>query len=192
MEDLFSGQLPDGERPDIQLYIFPHLQEFLAVDLREEPPRVVSLNSSQVFDEEFFRSVESEFSQSVREESPYTFAHLINFPLRLEEIIRGVAMSSILERLGIDPDDDEELPSVVVFIISGGALAMHSERLIGSLRDLLGGSYTEESVIAKWEGLLTRLVSEENAALQKINREELSEAMRGDTPDYFTLWENRN
>jgi hypothetical protein len=192
MEDLFSGQLPDGERPDIQLYIFPHLQEFLAVDLREEPPRVLAMRSNEVFDEEFFHSVEAEFSQSIREESDYPFAHLINLPLRLEEIIRGVAMSSILERMGIDPEDDEDIPSVVVFIISGGALALHSEQLIGSLRELLGTTQAEESIISHWENLLTRLVSEENAALQKLNREELSEALRGDSPDYFTLWENRN
>lgn len=192
MEDLFSGQLPDGERPDIQLYIFPHLQEFLAVDLREEPPRIISLRSSEVFDEEFYQSVESEFSQSLREKSSYPFAHLINLPLRLEELVREVAMSSILERMDIDPDDDEEAPSVVVFIISGGALAMHSEKLIGSLRDLLGNSHTEESVIDQWEGLLTQLVTEENVVLQKLNREELSEALQDDAPDYFTLWENRN
>lgn len=192
MDDLFSGQLPDGERPDIQLYIFPHLQEFLAVDLREEPPQVISLRSSEVFDEEFYRAVESEFSQSLREDNSYPFAHLINLPLRMEEVVRGVAMSSILERMGIDPDDDEDIPSVVVFIISGGALALHSEKLIGSLRDLLGDSHTEESVIDHWEGLLTRLVTEENVVLQRLNREELSEALLGDPPDYFTLWENRN
>jgi hypothetical protein len=40
--------------------------------------------------------------------------------------------------------------------------------------------------------LLTRLVTEENVVLQKLNHEELSEALQGATPDYFTLWENRN
>ena len=34
IDDPFYGQLPDGERPDIMLYIFPHLKEFLVVDLR--------------------------------------------------------------------------------------------------------------------------------------------------------------
>jgi hypothetical protein len=191
MEELFKGQLPEGESPDLQLYIFPHLQEFLTIDLREGQPQVLLLNTADVFDEEFFRSVEAEFSQAVREESQFPFAHLINLPLRLEEIIRGVAMTSILEWLGIDPDDEEQVPSVVVFVISGGALTMHSEKLIESLRNFLS-SFSEESAVAQWTDVLSRLVSEENAAIQKINQQELIEALRGDSPDYFTLWENRN
>jgi hypothetical protein len=191
MEELFKGQLPEGESPDLQLYIFPHLQEFLTIDLREGQPQVLLLNTADVFDEEFFRSVEAEFSQTVREESQFPFAHLINLPLRLEEIIRGVAMTSILEWLGIDPDDEEQVPSVVVFVISGGALTMHSEKLIESLRNFLS-SFSEESAVAQWTDVLSRLVSEENAAIQKINQQELIEALRGDSPDYFTLWENRN
>jgi hypothetical protein len=191
MEELFKGQLPEGESPDLQLYIFPHLQEFLTIDLREGQPQVLLLNTADVFDEEFFRSVEAEFSQAVREESQFPFAHLINLPLRLEEIIRGVAMTSILEWLGIDPDDEEQVPSVVVFVISGGALTMHSEKLIESLRNFLS-SFSEESAVAQWTDVLSRLVSEENAAIQKINQQRLIEALRGDSPDYFTLWENRN
>ena len=191
MEDLFKGSLPEGEHPDLQLYVFPHLRQFLVIDLREGLPSVTLLNTSDVFGEEFFKMVEAEFSSTIREESEFPFAHLINLPLRLEEIIRGVAMTFILEHLGIDPDDEEQLPSVVVFIISGGALAMHSEKLIESVKTFLG-TFSEESAVAHWEDVLTRLVAEENAALQKINQQELAEAMRGDSPDYFTLWENRN
>jgi hypothetical protein len=191
MEELFKGQLPEGENPDLQLYIFPHLREFLTIDLREGRPQVLLLNTADVFDEEFFRSVEAEFSQTVREENQFPFAHLINLPLRLEEIIRGVAMTSILERLGIDPDDEEQVPSIVVFVISGGALTMHSEKLIESLRNFLR-SFSEEPAVAQWTDVLSRLVSEENAAIQTINQQELIEALRGDSPDYFTLWENRN
>jgi hypothetical protein len=191
MEELFKGHLPEGENPDLQLYIFPHLREFLTIDLREGQPQLLLLNTVDVFDEEFFRTVETEFSQTVREESQFPFAHLINLPLRLEEIIRGVAMTSILERLGIDPDDEEQAPSVVVFVISGGALTMHSEKLIESLRNFLK-FFSDESAVAQWTDILSRLVSEENAAIQKVNQQEFIEALRGDSPDYFTLWENRN
>ena len=111
MEDLFKGQLPEGERPDLQIYIFPHLQEFLTIDLREDSPQVLLLNTYQVFGEDFFKTVEKEFSLMIREENEFPFAHLINLPLRLEEIIRGIAMNYILERLGIDPEDEEQIPA---------------------------------------------------------------------------------
>ena len=100
-------------------------------------------------------------------------------------------MSAILERLGVDPDDEEELPTVIVFIISSGAMAMHSERLVTSFRDLMQ-SYPGNADTSDWESVLARLVSEENDVLQKLSHQELSEAMRDDSPDYFTLWENRN
>ena len=191
MDDLFRGFSPEGERPDIQIYIFPHLHEFLTIDLREGSPQVVLLNTDEVFGEDFFRTVEQEFSLIVREDNEFPFAHLINLPLRLDEIIRGVAMNCILERLHIDADDEERIPSIVVFVISGGALAMHSDKLIQSLNEFLGSLPLEPSV-AHWEGVIARLVKQENEALQEINQHELTEALSSDSPDYFTLWENRN
>ena len=109
----------------------------------------------------------------------------------LEEIVRSVAMTSILDKLGVDTFDEEELPSVVVFIISGGALAMHSDKLVNSLRELLR-TYPGGSEITHWEGVISRLVAEENRVLQELSYQELTEALRDDSPDYFTLWENRN
>jgi hypothetical protein len=191
MEELFKGQIPDGDRPDIQLYIFPHLREFISVDLREDVPRVSLLNTNDLFNEEFFRCVEAEFSHTVREETDYPFDHMINLPLRLEEVIRGVAMTFVLERLGIDPHDEENLPSVVVFVISGGALALHSGQLIDSLKEFLGG-YSDELALSEWTGVISRLVAEESAALQKVSQQELTDALASDSPDYFTLWESRN
>lgn len=193
IEDPFYGQLPDGERPDVLLYIFPHLPEFLAVDLRDDLlPKVVLLHTDEVFQERFFKFLETEFAGVIRDSGGFPFAHLINLPLRLEEIIRGVAMSSIMERLEVPPpESDDDWPTVVVFVISGGALAMHSERLLHSLRELLRAE-PGDPYLTEWEGVLSRLVTEENAELQKLSQQELTEAMRDDSPDYFTLWENRN
>lgn len=191
MDDLFRPYLPEGENPDVQIYIFPHLQEFLTIDLRNGSPRVMLLNTDEVFGEGFFKTVEDEFSHTVREENDFPFAHLINLPLRLEEIIRGVAMNCILDHLGIDPEDEEQVPSIVVFVISGGALAMHSEKLIQSVKGFLG-SFSEDPAMSSWEEVIARLVKQENEALQEINQQELTEALSGDSPDYFTLWENRN
>ena len=191
MDELFKGYLPEGEQPDIQIYIFPHLQEFLTIDLREGSPQVMLLNTAKVFGEDFFESVEKEFSLTVREDNEFPFAHLINLPLRLEEIIRGVAMNFILEQLNIDPDDDEHIPSIVVFVISGGALAMHSEKLVQSVNDFLS-SFSMEQELGHWKEVLARLVKQENESLQEINQQELTEALSTDSPDYFSLWENRN
>ena len=76
-------------------------------------------------------------------------------------------------------------------IVSDGVWAGSRSRLVDNL-NLLIGSEMLKSNGYEWEGVLSRLVAEENEALNKINRDELSEAFGGDSHDYFTLWENRN
>ena len=83
MEDLFNANLPDGERPDIQLCVFPHLKEFLVIDLRESLPQISLLNATDVFTDDFFQSVEEDFSQAIRNRnrvplrSPHGPAHAV-------------------------------------------------------------------------------------------------------------------
>ena len=190
MQELFNTQLPDGERPDIQLCIFPHLKEFLVIDLRDGSAKVLLLDASEVFTEDFFQAVEEEFSEAVRGETEFPFAHLINLPLRLEESLRETAMTFVLDRLGVNLHS-ESVPNVIVFIVSGGALGAQSELVLEGLKQLLRAN-CGETVAAEWQGVLSRLISEENAVLQKLSRQGLTEALRGDSPDYFTLWENRN
>jgi hypothetical protein len=190
MEDQIND-LPSGEpRPDIHLCIFPHLREFLVVDLREGSQRFLLLTAAEVLHGEFFRALEEEFSATLREETELPFTHLINLPLRLEEMIRGVAMTFILQRLGIDPEAGDA-PSVMVFVISGGALAVHSKQMIENLHTLLEGGLPPAG-LAEWDHAVARLVAQEDAVLQRLNRQELAEAVHGDSPDYLTLWENRN
>ena len=191
MEELFKGQWPEGESPGIQLYIFPHLREFITVDLRGSTPMVSLLDTGDLFNEEFFRCVETEFSQAIREGTEFPFSHLMNLPMRLEEAIRGLAMNFILERLGVDPEDEEDLPSVVVFVISGGALALHSDKLVNGLQEFLG-EYLDGVALSEWSSVITRLVEAESAVLKRLSHQDLAEAVPGDIPDYFTLWENRN
>ena len=190
MEELFNTQLPGGERPDIQLCIFPHLKEFLVIDLREGSTGVQLLGAAEVFTEDFFKAVEEEFSEAVRTETEFPFAHLINLPLRMQEVVRETAMTFVLDRLGVGPHS-EAIPNVIVFIVSGGALGAQSELVLEGLKQLLQAN-CGETTAAEWEEVLSRLISEENAVLQRLNQHELTEALHGDSPDYFTLWENRN
>ena len=191
MEEIFDTPLADGQRTDIQICIFPHLKEFLTVDLREDGVQVNLLSTDDIFSDRFFSSVEEEISISVKDQGDFPFSHLINLPMRLEEAVRETAMTFILEHLGVHLDDEEEFPTVVVYIISGGALAMHSDKVLEGLRSLLKDR-SGNSVAENWEEVLNRLIGEENRILRELARQDLNEAVQSDSPDYFTLWENRN
>ena len=191
MDELFDSPLPGGQRSDIQICIFPHLREFLTVDLRDGGPNVTLMDTSEIFTPEFFKSVEEEISAAVRDQGDFPFAHLINLPMRLEEAVRETAMTYILERLGVHLDDDEDFPTVVVYIITGGALQMHRQLVLDGLKDLLKDR-SGKSVASQWEPELNRLVQEEHRLLKDLSSQDLAEAVQSDSPDYFTLWENRN
>jgi len=191
MEQLFNPHLPDGGHPAIQLCIFPHLPEFLVIDSREENPQVLVLNTDDVFNEEFNRTVESEFSEALHSSGEFLFSHLINLPIVIEETVRDIAMTFILERLGVQVDDEDEIPSVVVYVVSGSALAAHTGRILEGLKDLIHSSF-KGAESDRWEHTIADMVERETAILKRLNEQQVVEAFRGDSPDYFTLWESRN
>ena len=191
MEEMFDAHLPTGEVSDIQLCVFPHLEEFLAIDLRGGQTQIHLMNAKEIFTEHFFHSVEHEFSEALRQENQTPFAHMINLPLRLDEMVREIAMSFILDRLGVRLDDEDSIPTVVVIVVSGSTLPGHAEQVVSGLRDLIR-AHSDESVIAQWDDVVARLVASENDIMEKENLEELTDATLGDSPDYSTLWGSRN
>ena len=198
MEQLFNPGPFEAGFPDIQLCIFPHLQEFMVFDSRPSEPRVRILNTDDILGDEFFSAVEAEFSHALRHTGEFPFSYLMNLTMHFEETIREVAMSFILDRLGVqlhaEPGTDispDDLPGVVVYVISGNAASAHSEVVLGALRTLLENDDSEE-FLQEWESKLTEMISKESEITQHLSRQELAEAIRGDSPDYFTLWDNLN
>ena len=191
MEQLFNPKLPGGGRPDIQLCLFPHLTEFLVIDSREENPCVLLLNTNEVFDEEFYRTVESEFSDMLRASSDFLFSHFMNLPVTIEESVRDIAMTFILDRLGIQVDNEDDIPAVVVYVVSGGALTSHAGKILDGLSDLIG-SVSNVAESDYWAETLANLIKRETDVMQQVSEQQMEDVLKGDSPDYFTLWESRN
>ena len=191
MEEMFDPHIPTGEESDIQICVFPHLEEFLAIDLRDAQTQIHLLNAGDIFNEHFFHSVEFEFSEALRRENTAPFAHMFNLPLRMEEVVREIAMTFILDRLGVRMEDEANMPTVVVIVVGGSTLPGHSEQVVSGIRRLVQGG-SDDSVAADWEEVIARLVARENEFAQKENLDELADAGLGDLPDYSTLWGSRN
>ncbi len=200
MEQFFNPAHPEAGFPDLQICIFPHLHEFLVFDSRAGQPQVRALNVGDVFGEDFFRAVEHEFSHALREMGDYPFDHLMNLTMHFEEAIREVAMMFILDRLGVRMNDHDlsgseingsDLPTVVVYVITGGAVSIQSETVLGALRELLQRPGSNES-LPDWERRFADLAAQESEIMQRLNRQELAQAVRGESPDYFALWDNLN
>jgi hypothetical protein len=198
MEQLFNHGPFESGLPDLQLCIFPHLREFMVFDARPGEPRVRVLSADDVLGDDFFSAVETEFSHALRHSGEFPFAHLMNMTMHFEETIREVAMSFILEHLGVrihdEPGSDfspDDLPGVVVYVVAGNAASAHSEVIMGALHTLLEDANGDE-VLAEWEDKLSDMVARESEITRRLSRQELAEAIRGESPDYFTLWDNLN
>ena len=190
IEDLSGSQLPGGRRADITLAIFPHLREFIAVDLRATPARVQLLSTDAVFNDDYFREVESEFAIVLREGGEHPFAHIMGLPPLLDDILRGVAMNVILDRLGVDFHDEDQLPEVVVFVISGPMLAAPVDSLVEGFTDYLSGR-ADPAEIGRWADTMRDLVIREYEAVP-VTAETLGESLTGDALDPYIIWQNRN
>ena len=76
-------------------------------------------------------------------------------------------------------------------MVTGGSVSIHSDAVLAALRELLqrpGGS----EPLPDWERRFTDLAAQESEIMQRLNRQELTQAVRGESPDYFALWDNLN
>ena len=189
-QELSGGPLPNGRYPDITLAIFPHLREFIVVDTRGLTATVSLLPTEEVFTDEYYRMVESEFSGVLREGGERPFLHLMHLPNQVDDIVRGVAMHHILDRLGVDFHDEERLPEVVVFVISGPTLAIPTEQVVSGFSEMLTGKLAPAEV-ERWTAELGRLIEQETRAFPAMG-EALGETMTDESLDPYYIWQNRN
>jgi len=189
-QELSGGPLPNGRYADITMAIFPHLREFMVVDTRGLAASVMLMSTDTVFNDDYYRAVESEFAGALREGAERPFLHLMHLPNQVDDILRGVAMNSILDRLGVDFHDEENLPEVVVFVISGPTLAIPTEQVVTGFSDMLSGRMDSREV-ERWARELSRLIDGETQAFP-VTGEALGESMTDESLDPYFIWQNRN
>jgi len=100
-------------------------------------------------------------------------------------------MTFILDRLGVQVDDEDEIPSVVVYVVSGGALTSHSGKILDGLNDLVSKNVQNPDA-EQWGRTIADLIDRESVIMQRLNEQQMADALKSDSPDYFTLWESRN
>lgn len=189
-QELSGGPLPNGRYPDITLAIFPHLREFIVVDTRGPHATVALLSTEEVFTDDYYRAVESEFASVLREGNERPFLHLMHLPNQVDDLVRGVAMHFILERLGVDVHDESNLPEVVVFVISGPTLAIPADQVVAGFSEMLSDKLDTVEV-DRWTRELGRLIDMETKAFPATN-DVLGESMTDESLDPYYIWQNRN
>ena len=189
-EELSGGPLPNGRYAEITLAIFPNVQEFMVVDTRQAAASVSVMPTNSVFNEDYYRTVETEFKVMLREPTERPFLHLIELPGQVDDMLRGIAMHTILEQLGVDFRDEDNLPEVVVLVISGPTLALPKDRVVDGFAEMLAGRLDPVD-LDHWKRVLATLIQRESESFPD-GGQYLGETMTNESLDPYYIWQNRN
>ncbi|MBI4233178.1 MAG: hypothetical protein HY686_01915 [Chloroflexi bacterium] len=179
------------ERAEVNLCIFPHLREFLVIDLRRGLPQRPSarlLKAGEVFAETFYREVEGAFSAMLRDQD-HPFATLMALPPRVEALVRERALAAILRKVN-EGVSEEQMPRVAILLCSGPILTADSPRLTRTIQYIFGSGVDPWLVMDTVE-MMEKLLAQERAVLQELERMQLRQALLGKGDDFLTLWENQ-
>ena len=90
----------------------------------------------------------------------------------------------------VDFHREDELPEVVVFVISGPPLALPVEQLVSDFANMLS-ERLGASELARWQRQLAELIEAETQAFAETH-EVLGESMTEEALDPYYIWQNRN
>ena len=183
----------DRQNADITLCIFPHLREFIAVDAREtraQGPTVLTLSISNILGEDFYSSIERDFSKMIRRKD-IGFLELMGIPQQVEAVVRSNSLQRIIAELGIDmtSDSHDANGTVGVLFFAGSLLEFENSQLSEATSELFGKKLPLE-MLDQLNEQLTELMGKERHALQRATRQDLSGLISGTSGAYVTLWEN--
>jgi len=182
-----------GQDADINLCIFPHLNEIVVVDGRRDivdRPLFEVMRMDEVFTETFYDDVQNDFRELLRRDDR-PFFKILSLPQELEGLIKLHGLRAVLKRL--DPDTSlsslAELPNVVLLILTGPFLTLDEGGLRESLYETfstqLDGTRLDECVET-----VSALAAREREETNTGSGGELTSLITGENKHYATIWQN--
>ena len=178
---------------DITLCIFPHLREFIAIDARDDRaggPAILSLSISNVLGEEFYASVEQDFSKLIRRHD-VGFVELMGIPQQVEAVIRANSLKRIIAELGINNvgDSNDPASTVGVLFFAGTLLVFEPVQLREAITELFGKRLSNQALDQLHEQLLD-LMEKERKSISDSTQQDLAGLISGKSGPYVTIWES--
>jgi hypothetical protein len=183
----------DRGSADITLCIFPHLREFIAIDARSDRaggPALLNLSISNVLGEEFFASVEQDFSKLIRRHD-IGFLELMSIPQQVEAVVRTNSLERIIAELGINEPDESKDPTntVGVLFFAGALLAFETLQLREAMSELFGKKLSP-MVLDQLQEQLLDFMEKERKSISDTTQQDLAGLISGKSGPYVTIWES--
>ena len=176
------------ESADIHVCIFPNLEEFMVIDVRN--PGEPDLRLASVRDlltDDYLSELEREFSNLLRAEGP-PFVNLMLLAARVQEMVTERGVARLIEVLSGGAADGEP-PRIALFLAAGPVLTMTDDDLSLAF-DAFFSNVTPAGFAARCDATFKRLLTLEKQHLQEQHKDELRRAVRGESDQFFTLWQD--
>lgn len=185
--EAFAQSLKEAE---VHFFIFPHLKDFLVIDVRKDlpgRPRVYTSSAQKIFSEEFYRRLEERFSFLLRrQEQP--FADLMSLPQDVETTIRDGVLEQMLSEINVD-DPGVSIPRISILLCGPWVLNL-SPQLMAETMESLFDAEPEQSLFLSATNEMERLIKQERIQSEASEQRRMRHAILGENADFLTLWEN--
>ena len=173
---------------DIHVCIFPHLDEFVVLDVRDmENPRFRAVPAKEMLTPVYYQEVRKEFSRLLQSgESP--FLNLITLPERLETYLRTKGMQALTHLVESGGPGAEER-RLSIFLCAGPITSMSDDDITSSLEAFFQGRLPAPFV-QDYGDTFRRLLAQERASIKARQQEELRRAVLGRSSQFYTLWQS--
>ena len=177
------------ESADIHISIFPHLDEFMAIDLRNtEEPEVRVVSTGEFLTPDYYQELERKISEMLRAPGP-PFLTLMALPARIQALLQQKGIER-LAKLFEGKGQGQKESRVSLFLCAGPVLTMGDDdittALNGFFQDRLPAAFVD-----KCGSTFRRLLDREKEMVLQRERDELRRAVLGDSDQFFTLWQDR-
>jgi hypothetical protein len=179
---------------EITLCLFPHLREFVAIDIRDalpDGPAVRLISVASVYTNEFLSRVEQGFSALLRKEG-IGLLDMMGMPQEVEVLIRSEAMKKIVRELNLAGGlrNSGNINGIGVLFFSRDLLTVSEDQLDEAMRELFGAQLPSRE-LDRLNSELQRLISEEKLADDSARQGDMARLIRGDGGEFLTIWDNK-
>ena len=187
MDEDISGT-SSVESADIHVCIFPNLEEFMVIDVRNPgDPHLRLASAADLITDGYLSELEQEFSKLLRAEGP-PFVNMMLLAARVQEMVTQHGVARLIEVLsGGEATEDE--PRIALFLAAGPVLTMSDDDLSLAF-DAFFSNVTPAGFAARCDATFKRLLTLEKQHLQEQHKDELRRAVRGESDQFFTLWQD--
>ena len=163
--------------PNIILCVFPNLEKILFLSSGSHDKNLFTIQSKFIFDEEFFDSIESKFSKTLRSGN-LSLLGPNGVPEKIENILRDETIETIIDSVNqkLELNSEVNQENISIFFFSGQVLNFDYDEL-------------EKTLLGDMTDLLIDLIKQEKELINKTKNSEMYNIITGNQGEFATIWD---